>query len=367
MLKPTRAHSFATGLKNRFVAIAFLALLCVAISQSAFAEEESENEEKGESSGSLLWPEWKPAAFGVSLRPVLGFQYSTDAALDAGVGQAEIGAHVGVQGIPIVAGNPGLQVEPGIGYAVGQAVVKESGRAAQDGTYRRVWGGVRTPIYYRFFRQVFEGRYGVVSGGPLALSKRGMFQSDSAVAIIPHLSAHYTFTFDRSTGEETTAPELRSYEHWLHARLSADTLSFFVDAGPGYTTSKSTVPLSSTAKKEGTTSGMYLLALSGFDLFTNRIGFEAQAKYIFTSNTDTEFVTPGGRSPLDDLGAEARRVGMPADSFRTSAFFGFRRLMGAFGLGWRYSLEILNLNERDGSKRERSESNGLGLYASVNF
>lgn len=141
---------------------------------------------------------------------------------------------------------------------------------------------------------------------------------------------------------------------------------FFLDAGPGYSVSKLITPTGS-ASEEATSSGSYLLGVSGFDLFTDKIGMEAQAKYIFTSETEREFVTPAGRSPLEDLGADSRRVGLPEDSFHASAFFGVKRLLGAFGIGWRYSLEILNVNERNNTKQSKTESNGVGVYASVRF
>lgn len=323
-------------------------------------------EKKAAAENSLLWPEWKPSPFGIVFQPVLGFQYSTDTKTDVSVGQAELGAYLGLRGIALVPGNPGMQIEPGIGYAVGKASINAPGFELETGNYQRIWGGLQTPIYYKFFRQVFAGRYGLVSGGPLEVSKRLMLQSDSAVAIIPYVSAHYTLTFERSSGKDSSTPRFDSYDHWLHGRLSSSVLNFFLDAGPGYSVSKLITPTGS-ASEQATSSGSYLLGVSGFDLFTDKIGMEAQAKYIFTSETEREFETPAGRSPLEDLGADSRRVGLPEDSFHASAFFGVKRLLGAFGIGWRYSLEILNVNERNNTKQSKTESNGVGVYASVRF
>lgn len=323
-------------------------------------------EKKSEETSSYLWPDWKPVAPGFAFQPVLGFQYSSDSRTKTSVGQAELGAYLGAQGITVVAGQPGVQLEPGIGYAFGQASVSKTGSDSQSGQYRRVWGGLQMPIYYRFFRQVFAGRYGVVSGGPLDVSKRLMLQSDSGVAVLPRLSAHYTLTYESSYGENSTKPKLDSYDHWIHARLSAETLNFFVDVGPGVSASTQSVTESSKTL-EYKTSGSYFLALSGFDLFTDRLGMEAQAKYIFSTQMDENFFTPSGRSPLDDLGATARREGLPEDSFHASAFLGAKRILGGLGIGWRYSLEILNVNERNNTKQLKTESNGFGIFASVRF
>jgi hypothetical protein len=321
-------------------------------------------------SSSPFFPNWAPAGFGINVRPVLGVDYLLNPSTGNYLLQGEMGVFLGLRGIPLVPGNPGMQIEPGFGYAVGQAAVKESGKSIESGVYRRRWGSVRTPIYYRFVRQTFEGKYGEVGGGPLPISKRASFQSDTGVLILSNLSGHYTLTYERAWGEEQKYPEITSYDHWVHARIAASVLNFYIDAGPGYSTSKSvlnTVIGGAAGKAEGTSSGAYLLALSGFDLLGDRLGFDASAKYMFSSNTDLSFYGVFARSPLEDLGAQSALVGLPADSLNASAFFGFRRLFGGFGLGWRYTLQILNYGEKNGTKQQKTESNGIGITGNFSF
>jgi hypothetical protein len=282
------------------------------------------------------------------------------------VGQAEFGLYAFAKGISVVPGNPGVQIEPGFGYALGASSVQQGNEREKTGSYRRIWGGLQTPVYYRFLRQVFGVNYGVVSGGPIPVSRRFQFVSDTGVALLPHISTHYTLTYDRNFGESSSYPEINSYDHWLHGRLSTNVLEFFVDAGPGYSTSKLS-QLNDSLKEEATSSEVYFLARSGLDLFTDKVGLDAQAKYIFSAKTESSFVSGSNRSPLDDLGGDARRVGLPEDSFHASAFFGLRRIFAGVGIGWRYTLEVLNVNERNNTKTQKTESNGLGVFASVNF
>lgn len=380
--------SFTANSKNSFISRLGATLIC-ALAFSAHAQDTSlpstesqplgeqpkrekkslqvagKKEKKKAEEVSHLWPDWKPLSFRFDFRPVLGFQYSNDSQSKTSVAQGELGAYLGLRGVSLVEGNPGFQIEPAIGYAVGRAVVNQPGNVIESGNYRRVWGGIQTPIYYRFIRQVFATRYGVVSGGPLETSKRLMLQSDTGLAILPRVSGHYTLTSESSYGKDSSSPTLNSLDHWLHASLSSEVMSFFVDLGPGF--AHSTLTQSDASKKTETkTSETYFLALSGFDLLSDWIGLEAQAKYVFSSQAE-QTVFYKGRSPIDDLGGDSRRVGLPADSFHASAFFGVRRILGGLGLGWRYNLEILNVNERNNAKQEKTESNGIGVFASVRF
>jgi hypothetical protein len=354
---------------RRIAGLLSLTAVSLSLASAALAQDEDSPSNLGEPSPkqpSIFFPDWKPSKASFGLRPVLGFQYSSDSLTRTTVAQGEFGLYAFARGISVVPGNPGIQIEPGFGYALGTANVQQPGEREESGSYRRVWGGLQTPVYYRFVRQLFGVNYGVVSGGPIAVSRRFQFVSDTGVAIVPHVSAHYTLTYDRSFGEDASSPELKSYDHWLHGRFSASMLNFFVDAGPGFSTSNLAVS-SSISKIDASSSETYLLARSGADLFTDKIGLDAQAKYIIAATTEESYVSSSARSPLDDLSGDARRVGLPEDSFHASAFFGFRKVFAGVGIGWRYTLEILNMNERNNTKQQKTESNGLGIFASVNF
>lgn len=319
-------------------------------------------EAQSEPQQSPFFPDWQPNKQSIDVRPVVGFTYLKLPFTNASVVQGELGGYLGIRGVSIKPGNPGLQIEPGAGYAVGYAFKKESGKSVEDGGYRRAWGSLRTPIYYRFVRQEFAGQYGEVRGGPLPVSKRGVFQSDTGIALMSYVSTHYTFTYDRAYGEGEASPEIKSYDHWLHGRFSAPVLNFFIDAGPGFSKSMSVV-----GAAQARSSGAYLLGLSGLDLFTDKIGFEASAKYMFTSQTDVDYFPSTGRSPLEDLGAQPVLVGMPADSLNASAFFGLRRVIGVMGIGWRYNLQILNYSETNNTKQQKQETFGFGIDAKYSF
>jgi hypothetical protein len=343
--------------------------------QQESAEPEVKEKEKKpvSKSKSAVFPDWVPRKNEYGISPVLGFQYlsipkslGSPFASAATVMQAEIGGYAEVRGVPLIPDNPGLQLEPSFGYAVGQAFAKESGKSVESGSYSRTWGGLAVPVYYKFFRQTFGGKYGLVTGGPLPAVRHSVFTSDSGFKILSFLSAHYTLTSERIFGEKATSPEVKVQDNWFHGRLSAPVLNFFFDMGPGFSTVESSVSDSSANKLKGKTSSAYLLALSGLDLVPDKIGFEASGKYMFSSDTDANFATPSGRSPLMDLGAQAAGTGLPADSLSVSAFCGVKKLFGPFGFGWRYSLEILNYSA-SGDKQQKRESSGLGIVGSFSL
>ena len=315
-----------------------------------------------EETPSIFLPHWQPEKLSVTVRPVIGLRFYKDSAADSFVSQGEVGGYAAVRGIPLVQGNPGAQISPEFGFAVGQAGVASGVLDTEWGKYERVWGGAQLPVYYKFLRQSFRYRLGVVSGGPLPDVRRSMFQSDTGVAIVPHVSAHYTLTVENSEVKysSSTTTTLKSYDHWITGRFSTETFKFFVQAGPGFTTT--------TQEKEGTSGSLtqsetYLLGRTGADLVP-KFGLEGTAKYVVSSETDQNFRDPGVRSPLEELGAGADQLSFPEDSFHASLFFGFKNLLAGFGVGYTYSLKILNMSERDGKKSERTSSNGIGIVGS---
>ncbi|MEY2986728.1 MAG: hypothetical protein RJB13_249 [Pseudomonadota bacterium] len=316
-------------------------------------------------SPSIFFPHWQPEELKVSVRPVIGLRFLKDSASGTFVSQGEVGGYAQVVGIPLVQGNPGAQIAPEFGFAVGQASVARRILETDFKKYERVWGGAELPVYYKFLRQSFRYRLGVVSGGPLPEVRRSMFQSDSGVAIIPHVSVHYTLTVENSEVKTSSSPtqNLETYDHWITGRFGTKTFNFFIHAGPGFTTSSQ--------ESEGTSgtltqSETYLLARTGADLIP-KFGLEGTAKYVISSETDQNFRDPGVRSPLEELGAGADQLSFPEDSLHASVFFGFKKLFVGFGVGYTYSLKILNMSERDGTKRERTTSNGVGIVGNFEF
>jgi hypothetical protein len=314
---------------------------------------------------SLLFPHWQPEELKPSVRPIIGLRFYKDSVSSESVFQGELGALAEVRGIPLVAGNPGVQLSPQFGYAAGRAGVLKSGFDADWGGYERIWGGAAVPVYYKSLKQTFVYRYGVLKGGPLPEVHRSVFQSDSGVAIIPHVSAHYTLTIERSESQRNATPKdtIESYDHWLTGRFSTKALNFYVHAGPGYTTTTLGTEGSSATLSRSET---YVLARTGADIIPS-FGLDGEAKYVFSSEADTAFRDPAVRSPFEDLGAASTQQSYPEDSLHASVFFGFKKLFAGFGVGWTYSLKILNMSERDGRQRERTSSNGLGIVGQFSF
>lgn len=117
-----------------------------------------------EAKSGLLLPDWTPPAFGVNASPIAGFRYQYSPSDKSSTTQLEIGGMLGVAGIPLYPGNPGLYVEPYAGYALGQSFVSASIGDTKTGTYHRPFGGVRIPLLVRFYKHTLGLNYAQVKG-----------------------------------------------------------------------------------------------------------------------------------------------------------------------------------------------------------
>jgi hypothetical protein len=316
----------------------------------------------------ILLPDWGTPQFGVTASPVVGFRYQYDSESKVASSMMEIGLNLGVQGIPLYAGNPGFYVEPYAGYAIGQAFVAPSIGDTKTGTFHRPWGGVRVPLLVRFYKHTLDVNYAQIKGELVDTRKTLGVQSDNAFLILPFLSAHYTFSYEKSAADTMSDVLAETYDQWYHARLFTRVLGAYLDMGPGVTFRKTysqqEILADSLVSVEGNSTTTYAKAIGGADIISNILGAEIQAKYVLSSKIDGTITYDAARSPVEDLGAAERKLGVPDDYFYASAFLGLKRVFGNMGIGWRYNVDVVNAMERHGVRNTQT-SQGFGVHYAV--
>jgi hypothetical protein len=320
---------------------------------------------EGQPPATPFLPDWTPPQGDFFLSPVVGLNYSSDAGSKSSSLYIEGGIWGGLVGIPLAQGNPGVFVEPSAGYAIGQAIRKYEGLDADRGTYHRRWVGLDVPILIKFVKETVGVQWGKITGELDPSRQNLVLKSDSAVLLLPPLSAHFTHTYTRLYGDSFDEKMFSIWDNWLHMRVGTSVLSAFFDFGPGVETQR--LFAQSKSGDEITFSGgtTYFKAVVGAELIPKLITAEGLARYTFSSDP-IETLSGNLRLPTADLSSAGPSVGEPEDSFTMTLFAGYK-LNRFVSLGYHYNLNVFNVSERDGADRESHESQGLGLHISGSF
>jgi hypothetical protein len=150
-------------------------------------------------------------------------------------------------------------------------------------------------------------------------------------------------------------------DHWLHARSFTSFMNFMFDFGPGVAEVSAWDFNGDNKVGSGTVS--YFLLKTQFTVFWKLVG-EGIGKYAINASEKRLGLYATERLPEDDLN-EPATLAMPEDSFLGSMFFGVKDLFFGIGAGWRYNIQVLNVAEKDDTKRETTKNHGLGLYYEV--
>lgn len=319
----------------------------------------------GTSRTSAFLPDWPPPQFALNVSPVAGFRYQYDPTSKDSTTLMEIGGMLGISGIPIYDANPGIYIEPYAGYAIGQAIYAPTTGSTQTGTFHRPWAGVRIPLLIRFYKQTLGIKYGQIQGEIVSTRRSLGVESDNAFLIVPFFSAHYTLSYEKTAAQSLDTMLTETYDQWYHGRAFTRFLHAYIDIGPGITFQKTYREPNTTAiSVEGNSTTTYARGIGGFDLISNFLGLEAQAKYVLSSKIDGTITYDTARSPVEDLGAAERKLGLPDDSLYASIFFGLKNVFGNMGVGWRYTMDVSNATERNG-KRDTQTTQGIGISYSM--
>ena len=113
---------------------------------------------RARSSGKTFWqfPEWKPAKFGLSVRPVGGQSFYKDPTSGDDIRLTEVGMTMKLLNIPLIPGNPGFTFSPAGTYAYG--LYNQSGEGTDD--FSRYWVGGSAHLYFHSLRFKFGGYVG---------------------------------------------------------------------------------------------------------------------------------------------------------------------------------------------------------------
>ncbi len=354
-------------------------LLALLVSQSAFAQAKRKvrkdagtSTSSSETNSSGLFPDWPTSDFDWFAGPVIGFKYS-DVSADnqprTKTTTFEGGLTAGLSGIPIVPGNPGFQFAPDVGAAFGynfSTSKDEDGKTQRtSGHYRRQWIGLGETVYVHFFRYHLDLRYGRLTNpdDPDAIIQSQKIGNDFGFLILPWLSGHYTLNYLRGYTHEYADKFLEDYDHWIHARMFFNFMSFMVDLGPGFTqTTEYDIILHGKLANGRTDYFLMKLALNPFWKFVA----DGQAKYVYNATEENLGTYSTTRLPEDEL-SEPTTLAMPEDSFLGSLFLGVKDIAYGIGAGWRQNIQVLNVRRKNDADKQTIKDQGFGLYYEVRF
>lgn len=308
-----------------------------------------------------LFPDWGAAGFDWNLSPMVGFESQKDSDSGASQDTLEFGLQAGLTGVPVVPGNPGLQLAPTVGAAYGLVTLTPPEGKTATGDYVRLWGGNSFIVPLRFYRNVFSLRYGHVKGKLTPLTQSFALSDDNGVLVLPFVSTHYTYTYSRLFSHSWAQLQLQSNDNWLHVRFFTAVLNAHIDLGPGltyyhfYDSTQSSPPEIATARVTD------FRLFTGSDIFW-KLAASGSFRYVMSANVSDLAQKAGHvRLPTEPVGAPSTLVVEPYDSLIGSAFFGLKHLIGGLSVGWQYNFNAQHFLEKDGQKRRVEKRQGVGV------
>lgn len=314
-----------------------------------------------------LFPSWPVPSFNMSLDPLAGFEmrsYSTEGRTTE-VAKTELGLYGSMTGIPLDPNNPGFVAGAGIGGTFGaQAEGTTTDSVAETevagNTYKRYWGHMSMTFLYNQFKDTLTVKRGLIdiSGDNPTVSSNGM-TNDFGILIYSWISGHYTLDINEVRISSQDEPYLEEVDHWFHARFFTTALKAYFDLGPGF--SDVTQTAGDTVNKQFTT---YFLANAGMNPFWKLVA-KARAKYVLEASDETIFT--GDFQYPDQALNEPMDSGIPADSLIASGFLGFDNIFSGFGVGYQVNLSILNMNEKNNTKKITTRQQGLTMAYTAHY
>ena len=314
-----------------------------------------------------LLPDWGAASFDWNIFPVVGFEAQKD--LDSGVAQntLEFGLQVGLTGVPVVPGNPGLQLAPTVGAAYGLVSVTPREGKTQAGDYVRLWAGNNFIMPLKFYRNVLSLRYGHVKGKLTPVAQSFALADDNAILVLPFFSAHYTYTYTRLFSDSWSQVGLQSNDNWLHTRFFTSVLNAYIDLGPGLTYYRFYDQALTSAPEIATARVTDFRLFLGSDIFW-KLAASGSFRYVMSADVSDLAQKSGNvRLPTEPIGAPSTLVVQPYDSLIGSAFFGLKNLIGGLSVGYQYNFNAQHFLGKDGKKTKVDKRQGFGVSYETSF
>lgn len=351
--------------------LAFLAESALAETKPVSKKKKAEVEE--DTGGGFFLPDWGSPDFGFGLGPIAGFknQRYQDERVKENTYQSEFGVRGFVSGIPLWPGNPGLYIRPHAGVAWGRIDGDSKVKATDVKTdikrsYRRAWAGADTTLLYHWYRHTLGLTYGkkTFSDGDDDLSSMEI-ENDFGVALIPTISAHYTHRYLQAKYDDFSEPFLREHDNWVHGKFAISLLDWSIDFGPGFTFVTAKVLQDDPNEKTYLGRTDYVKLVGFFDIFW-KLYASVYGKYVYRSDVSEEGT--GSRAQLPDEGLyEPRTVAMPEDSLDAIELVGLSDLFLGFGIAYQTHQQILNMSEKDGTKRQQTNDQGIVMTYQARF
>ncbi len=321
---------------------------------------------------SPFFPDWGAPSMSLFLAPILGFAWEEKVftitrpdgqteTVEAGILTAEGGLRVGLNGIPLAPGNPGVSLSPYVGYAYGKNFSLDDTEGVRDSTYHRFLLGETTSLRIKMFKYDLGVHFGRIFGDPedvTAVSQLDVVQ-DFGLKTTERTSLHTTVTVGRLFADTYGAYSTQYTDVWLHFRMNPF-LSAVFDIGPGQ-------DFQWFPQSEVAYSNIYFKALFDWALF-GPLGIAGRLRYEISQE---EGGARGGvavstREPSQDLGTPSQRGFRPEDATSFLFFAGLRDVFLGWSIGYVSLYDVTNTFERNG-KRSSEHVQGLGVYSSLTF
>ena len=310
-----------------------------------------------------LLPSWGTPSLSMQLMPLFSYQAARskqDDSTSVTTQTTELGLILGLRGVPLIPGNPGLTIGPRAGHAIGAVRVGD-----ESSQYRRTWGDLQTTLYWHWYRHTLTLGYGEKSSEGGAKLRSALLGNDFGVLFIDWLSGHLTHTLARGTLASFANPLLETQDYWLHATMTFTILDFFLDWGPGLlleTENPSAINTVGTDQRRTQTD--YFRADFSLRLFW-KLGAFGSARYSLAGRDPAAGLYPALRLPEESPQDRSLRA-MPSDSLRTRLFVGFVNLWGGLGIGQYWNQTLDNATRRGGAPHRETES-GIGINYQTQF
>ena len=300
------------------------------------------------------FPSWGTPKFGLSINPHV---YYSSSGFRKGEGSIEMnsdfeyGGKISLRGLPIVSGNPGFYLAPHFGYIRNYYSSKLEfwndnyitdtyliGNSFLT-LYKFIYFDLLIDYGWQDFREREDNKYFFRLMPHLAVKESSI------------LSTHLKWDHQRHYLGESGDLNLKVLLNTIHLfeRFSLDFLSWYIDAGPGYSRA-SLVPDDKFYRS-------YFLFAKSHKTFWWNIEFDFEAVYTMCSNFDQSVLIP--EPPLSNP-LEITSYSMPEDSYNVKLYIGKKIKTVTVYYYWSY----LVINWSDKEKKQATTTQGWVFRAS---
>ncbi len=346
---------------QKLIIIGFFSFFCsssVLFGQEKVMEAPHSNQ-TSESSSGVFFPSWNAPSLGVDLSTVGGIAHSSrfgEEGFNDDV-SGELGLSARIRNLPMI---------PGLLYGTAHFLYARGLRRAalfslseKNQLFNRYWGGGGVTVLWNHFKNAFSISLGSIDFDDKSLTDSKLFiiENDFGIKLLPLISQHLAFNYQRFYTEEYREPSADDTNFWLYTAIKVDfmiDLDFRVGPGVRYV---QTYDQQQEVTNKGTAT--YLKSFLDVSIFGPLVA-DGSAYYVFNDDIHLSGIRDNAdRLPNQDIQSSSSDEFLSRDTLDLSFFAGVRGLINGLNVGWRYNMRIKNALEREDKNREFSRYSGF--------